>query len=286
MTKSTKQTLRHIWERIVGAVPLVGRCMAAWSRPAPSPQWRRVGMIVLGGLLLTPLFHRLPLLGYDWERLFYGGMLDQYPPWMIGLFAPFRLLPFRWSLALLSSLTVVAIAVVTASQAKRVRWEGLLAATLALLTPIVWYLLWDGQIDGLVLIGLQFLPWSMPLVLLRPQILGWFLLTRRRWTLWMVVCLLASFLIWGWWIGERLVLSQGSVTHPTAMGWATLGWPILLLGIGMLLTAGWNPWRVLAGAFVASLNIQPYHIIMLSPALGRIGGGRRWVLWGLMWAVG
>ena len=257
-----------------------------WRRPIPSTNWRQVGAIFLGGVLLAPLVYYLPLLGHDWLKVFYAGEIAMYPPWVGLIFSPFRLLPWRISLALINSLTLAGVAVITACQSKRVLWDGLQAAALALLTPSLWYLLWDGQIDGLILIGMLFLPWSIPIVLLRPQIIGWMLLSRRRWTIWAALWLGVSFVLWKNWFGVALLRSRGSILHPTAMGWATLGWPILLLGIGMLLTAGGNPWRILAGAFVASPYVQPYHIIMLLPALGRVGGWRRWVLWGLMWAVG
>jgi hypothetical protein len=164
--------------------------------------------------------------------------------------------------------------------------DGLFAALLALLSPPVWYLLWDGQIDGLVLLGLLFLPWSIPLVLLRPQIIGWVLITRKKWALWMVVWLAASFLIWGQWISQSFSLSAGSVAHPTAMGWNTLGWPVLLVGLWMILSSRGDPWRILAGAFLASPYVQPYHMTMLLPALGRVKGWQRLLLWLGVWVVG
>lgn len=228
----------------------------------------------------------MPLLGYDWFRLFYAGFLDQYPPWMDPLLAPFRLLPPRWSLALVSSLSLVSVAAITFRQSRWGKLDGLFAALLALLSPPVWYLLWDGQIDGLVLLGLLFLPWSIPLVLLRPQIIGWVLITRKRWAFWMLVWLAASFLIWGQWISRAYALSAGSVAHPTAMGWNTLGWPILLVGLGMIFASKGDPWRILAGAFLASPYVQPYHMTMLLPALGRVRGWRRLLLWLGAWVVG
>jgi hypothetical protein len=112
------------------------------------------GFVLLGGFILMPLVNQLPLLGFDWHRLFYAGFLDQYPPWMIPLFAPFRWIDWRWSLALSNSLSLVGIATLTAIQAPQVRWSGLGAAALALLSPPLWYMLWDGQIDGLIVVGM------------------------------------------------------------------------------------------------------------------------------------
>ena len=262
------------------------RWILYWSRPDPPVPWKFLAFVVLGSGLLTPLVYQLPLLGYDWFRLFYAGFLDQYPPWMDPLLAPFRLLPPRWSLALVSSLSLVSVAATTFRQSQWGRADGLFAALLALLSPLVWYLLWDGQIDGLVLLGLFFLPWSIPLVLLRPQIIGWVLITRKKWAFGMALWLAASFLIWGQWISQSYALSAGSVAHPTAMGWNTLGWPILLVGLWMIFSSKGDPWRILAGAFLASPYVQPYHMTMLLPALGRVRGWRRLLLWLGAWVVG
>ncbi len=257
-----------------------------WSESPPRPDWRNLGFILLGAVLLLPLTLRLPMLGYDWHRLFYLGVLEPYPPWMVPLFQPFRLVPWRDSLALVNGISLLTVALLTACQAESVRWSGLGAALMALLTPPLWFMLWDGQIDGLILAGLLVLPWSVPLALLRPQILGWLLLTRRRWTLAMGAWLGLSFLLWGWWLGVALPQSVGSVVHPTAMGWATLGWPILLVGLWMLLRSGNNPWRLLAASMLASPYLQPYHMVLLLPSLGVVKGWRRWMLWGWVWVVG
>jgi len=226
------------------------------------------------------------MLGYDWHRLFYPGVLDQYPPWMGFIFEPFRLISWRGSLALVNSISIIGVAVITACQTKKVIWDGLHAALLALLTPPLWFLLWDGQIDGLVLISLLILPWSVPLALLRPQILGWVLLFRRRWAYSMVAWIGASFVFWGWWLDDSLRRSGGSISHPTAMGWAVLGWPILLLGLLMLLQSKGEPWRILAASMVAAPYLQPYHMVLLLPSLGLISGWKRWLLWGWAWVVG
>jgi hypothetical protein len=70
------------------------------------------------------------------------------------------------------------------------------------------------------------------------------------------------------------------------MGWATLGWPIMFVGLWMLLNARGDSWRLLAAAFVASPYVQPYHMVMLLPTLGRVQGWKRWILWGWVWVVG
>jgi hypothetical protein len=274
-------------DRLISAIKtLFSRWIHDWSNSDSPVQWKLVAFIILGSGLLTPLVYQLPLLGYDWFRLFYAGFLDQYPPWMDLLFAPFRLLPPRWSLALANSLSLVSVATITFRQSRWGLVDGLFAALLALLSPLVWYLLWDGQIDGLVLLGLFFLPWSIPLVLLRPQIIGWVLLSRKKWAIWMAVWLVASLLIWGEWISKSYSLSSGSIQHPTAMGWSTSGWPILLVGLWMILNSKGDPWRILAGAFLASPYVQPYHMTMLLPAIGRVRGWRRILLWVGAWVVG
>lgn len=257
-----------------------------WKNAKCSAHWRRLGLVILGGVLLTPLVYQLPLLGYDWYKQFYLGVLNMYPPWMIPLFQPFRWFHWRWSLAFLNSLTLVGVALITAWQTEDIRWSGFTAAFFALVNPPLWYLLWAGQIDGLVLIGFLALPWSMPIVLLRPQIVGWVMVARKKWLFGMALWLFMSVILWEWWIKHSFTLSAGSIAHPTAMGWATLGWPIFLIGILLFLISDGKFWQLLAAGFIASPYLQPYHMILLYPVLGRVNGWRRLVLWGWIWVVG
>ncbi len=257
-----------------------------WKDSTEPTNWRKLGLVILGGVLLTPLVYQLPLPGLDWYEQFYLGVLNMYPPWMIPLFYPFRLIDWRWSFAFIDSLTLVGVALITAWQAEEIRWGGLKAALLALVNPPLWYLLWTGQIDGLILISLLALPWSIPFLLLRPQIFGWVLITRKKWTFGMALCLLISIIVWGWWIKDAFMLSAVSIAHPTSMGWATLGWPIFILGIFLFLMSGGGFWQLLSAGFIASPYVQPYHMVLLYPALGRVTGWKRWVLWGWIWVVG
>ncbi len=226
------------------------------------------------------------MLGHDWYQVFYRGVLHMYPPWMVPLFQPFRLVNWRWSFAFVNSLTLVGIASIAAWQSEKVIWDGLKAALMALVNPVLWYLLWNGQIDGLVLISMLALPWCIPVLLLRPQIFGLVLAIRKKWLFGMIFWLLLSFLIWGFWIQRSLNMSDGSIAHPTAMGWATLGWPIGLVGIVLLLMSGGHFWKSFAAAFLASPYLQPYNMILLFPVLGRLSGWRRLMLWGWIWIVG
>lgn len=103
-------------ERLSRARALTSDLLATWRGPARTADFKFTGLVFLGSLILTPLVRQLPLLGFDWFRLFYVGNLDQYPPWMEPLFAPFRVLPPSWSLALIASLTLVTVATVTFRQ--------------------------------------------------------------------------------------------------------------------------------------------------------------------------
>ncbi len=268
------------------AYPWLADLIRCWKQPPPPLDWKLAGFVLVGGLLLTPLVQALPMLGFDWHRLFYQGVLEQYPPWMAPLFAPFRLVDWRWSLGFVNSLTLVGLAALTARQTPKIRWSGMHAAALVLLTPPLYYLLWDGQIDGLVLYSLVLLPWSIPLVLLRPQILGWVMLSRLRWTAAMAVWLVISIGIWGFWPAVRVPQSIHSIRHPTAMGWATLGWPILIVGLVLLIFSKGSFWRVMAAGMLASPYVQPYHMVLLFPAIGRVTGWKRYILWGWAWIVG
>ena len=189
-------------------------------------------MVLLGGLVLTPLIMRLPLLGFDWQACFeaqgsiiqptMGNCYDQYPPWTYLILLPWTSLPWRFGMSFQLGMMMMAVAVSTAKGAYRYGE----AVVLALATPPVLWLLWLGQIDGFALWGLMFLPFGILWALTKPNITVWALFARWQWVALAAVIGIVSVLIWGWWPPVLLASRSHSIHHPAAMGWANTGWPV------------------------------------------------------------
>lgn len=237
--------------------------------------------------MLAPLTYHPPTLGYDWLRCFRepGNHCGQVP-WVAGTTEFLAQGDWRSEMAVLNGLTIVTVAVATAREVGSTR-DRLLAAGMAILSPPVILLVWVGQIDALGVLGLLLMPWGIPLLLMKPQVLGWAMISRRRWMLITCVFLAASLLIWGWWPpGVVSPLGPSRTESPIDMGWAKAGWHILVLGLIMLMFTNRDPHRLLAvGAFLAPY-LQPYHLAVLLPALGRARGWHRWLLWAAAWITG
>ena len=237
-----------------------------------------------------PLVMQLPVLGWDWQSCFEargslvppgGDCYAQYPPWTFWILYPLTILPWKVGLSLQLGVMLMTVAVGTALGASRY-WE---AALLALVTPPVLSLLWLGQIDGLAMWGLTFFPLGMVWALTKPNITVWALFARPRWIAWAAAWGIVSVLIWGWWPGRVLVARSMIYQHPSAMGWGNLGWPVLALGILLFPFSGRDPLRLMASGALLMPFLMPYHFLMLLPALGKVSGWRRWLLWGLAWTT-
>jgi hypothetical protein len=159
------------------------------------------------------------------------------------------------------------------------------AALLAVLSAPVWMLMWQGTIDGVVLLGFVLLPPGVLWMLLKPQIAVWGILARRNWVLSAIVCLAISLLIWGWWPQDMLTALSHLVGHPIAMGWQVLGLPVLLVGLVLLLCSDADPLRLMAAGSFLAPYLMSVHLVLLLPAIGRVNGLSRWVLWAASWLL-
>lgn len=257
-----------------------------------SAQQRAIAVlvVVVGAALLTPLIARIPVLGHDWQVCFEardgllpaaGDCYDQYPPWTRWILRPLTALPWRLGLSFHLGMTFMAVAVGTCQGAERYGE----AAVLAVLTPPVLMLMWIGQIDGMAMWGLMFLPLGMLWALTKPNITVWVLFARWQWIAWAAVLGLVSILIWGWWPGQLLAARSECTLHPAAMGWANLGWPVVLAGGLLLPFSGRHPLRLMAAGALLMPFLMPYHFLYLLPALGQVRGWKRWLLWLLVWTT-
>lgn len=234
-------------------------------------------LIVLGGAVLSPLVGRLPMLGWDWFFFFNENNLSYniaspssaYPPFAKFFLSLLTWMEWRQSLALLNSITLVTIAVATWQCGGRYGSIGL-----ALLTPPLYFLLWIGHPDGLVLLGV--VTGFIPLVLIKPQVAGWSLLKNRASVFWTTVLLVVSLVIWGLW---PLNMLKAPMAHPAAFGWAVTGWPIAVLGFVLLIGAGTDIYRLMAAGCLLSPHLIPYHLAVLVPAIGKVRGYCQILMW-------
>lgn len=250
--------------------------------------FRLWGMILFGGILLSPLTYRLPALGWDWYLFFTAhhptynlySAESAYPPWTKYFVAGLDWIPdWRQSLAVLLGISLMSIALAT--WRNNGRWVAIM---LALLNPPVFYLLYLGHLEGLVLAGL--LTGLVPLALVKPQLTVWSLLADRRSLLWMVIVLCLSLVIWPAWtfyIREATDYHLGYWQEGNAFGWLMSGWPILLIGILMLLGAGKDSYRLMAAGMLVSPYLMPYNLAVLVPVFGKLRGWRLGLVYLASW---
>jgi len=253
-----------------------------WVQPAAF-DWRSVVAILLGAVALMPLTWHLPMLGWDWYFFDQGGWNATYPPWLSVAIAPLATWDWRVGLALLNGLLLMTVAIATRRETRSNTRGPFGAILLALFTPPVFMLLWLGNVASLTLLGLVALPVGVPYAVLQPHLASWALLARRRWTLWGLAFFALTLVIWGWWPGDLLGRLGSSLAHPLAMGWQILGWPVPIVGAVLLLLSNADPLRLIAAGAFLTPYVMPQHFVLLIPAIGRVEGKWRWLLWASAW---
>lgn len=259
--------------------------------------WRTILAILIGALLCAVLVRHAPLLGHDWMAYFardpawvsYFSREDiqidaQYPPWIWLALKPLVGLPSRTGLAMLHGLTISAVAVLTYHYGRRTyphtRIPAILGLILVLINPILWMLLWLGQIEGVALLGVASLPFGIPLLFAKPNIALWSAF-RWRWHLVAILILfLVSFLVWPNWLPEFIAANMTNrVPYRLSMGWAKIGPWIGIIGAVLFLLTDRDPMRLMAAGSLMSPFMMPYHYYQLLPALGRTRGYAQIGLW-------
>lgn len=269
------------------------RWRIGWLKTDSDPDWRSVLAVLAGALILWPLTDRLPMLGFDWRVYFWARDFRQYPPWIEWALAPLLALPWRQGLSALNALLLMTVAVSVARQVYRrservtqaVTNEALGAALLALLTPPVAVLLWVGNIESLALFGMLILPVGVMWVLLKPHLGVWMILARRSWLVWATVFGVITLVVWPLWplrvggsVAER-------IQHPSAFGWASLGWPMILIGGALFIFSPPEPLALMAAGSFLSPFLMPQHFVLMLPALGVARGRKRLALWAAAWLL-
>lgn len=182
---------------------------------------------------------------------------------------------WRTSLTWLNSITIMTIALATWKNGGEYK-----EIILALTTPPLWFLMWVSHPDGLVLLGL--ITGIIPLILIKPILSIFAILSHQKLVTWSILFLIISLVIWPGWIFS---LRNATIGHEAAMGWADLGWPLIFIGLILIVGAGKDPYRLMAAGCFLTPYLMPYHMAILTPAIGKARGWRQWVIWIASWFV-
>lgn len=243
----------------------------------PHQWWSEIRRYVRPASVWVLLFLLLYLVGtflpegYNWRLDFSKG---HFPPWWV-----------PWAKPLISALNLPAVfaLTITSLAIRSFRYKRsllpVILATLSLPTLWVFYL---GEVAGLPLVGLLCLPWGVPLVLLKPQVAAFALLSKRKWLIVACLWLGLSVILWGLWPLELLVVqsSEWKALHPQDI--TLFPWGILLAIPLMFFSRGDEDLLMAAGS-LATPHLFPYHFVVLMPSLARMR--LRWMLvtWLLTW---
>jgi len=215
------------------------------------------GLVVIGAALAG----LLPGDAFDWRVFFgQGNIPAHYPPWT-GLVVSVLTYPL-----------VVGITLASFGIAALLRARSPLHSALAFLNLPLFWTIFLGQLDGLVLLGTLALPWLLPLALLKPQVAGWVLFARPRLLPLALLFVLLTFLVWGPWPVDILTYARDPGDWPQDIA----GWGGIALLCAFVLTgtpSSNDPdWWMLAGACITPVLI-PYNLLPLMPVIARLPAG-------------
>jgi hypothetical protein len=229
------------------------------------PWWQYLAFVGVGIIVFSFLGSFLPaegLIGYDWVNFFstseqeYG--LSYYPPWVEYVSY------LSWPVLLGLTFTGLALGLYQ-------RRASLLVMVIAFFTLPAFWLVFLGQIEGLVVFGLTGLPWLAPLITIKPQVGYLAFLARKKDLAVLIVWLALSMAIWGLWPLD--MLSIGNFTaweepHDISL-WP---WSLPVVIVLMWLSRGDEDMLMLAGTF-ALPYLHSYHYFVVLPALARVSQG-------------
>ena len=197
-------------------------------------------------------------IGFDWIHFFEPVELPAfYPPW-----AKLIVSPLTWPLLIGLTLSGVSLAILKRSI------HPISGAAAFFTLPLFWTL-FLGQIDGIVALGLLGLPWLAPISLIKPQVTIFAFLARRSFLIGLVLCLLISIAIWGFWFIDMFsvwtIHEEGKYVNDIALGL----WGIPISAVLLWYSKGDMDMLMAAGVF-ATPYLLPYNLIPLIPAISRL----------------
>lgn len=224
------------------------------------------------GFVITPN----GIIGYDWFYYFSTGsreFLPFYPPWVVYV----RWLTWPGLIGLSCAGLVVAL-----YQRGAV---PLVIGSAFVSLPFLW-LVFLGQVDGLALLGLTYLPWLAPLALLKPSISVFAFMVSKRLVITFIVLMLVTMAIWGLWPLDMLSfraswqnLYEGANQPQDISLWP---WSVPLVLILLWLSRGDMDMLMLAGTF-ATPHLIPYSYVIVLPAIARVKPGLAVLLVAISW---
>ena len=254
-----KQTLSDLWQRIepriFPALPDNRRELGPW-------QFLLAFVTLTGFFAIIGLFLRPGgFMGYDWYHYYSRGIREPfYPPWM----------PYVRFLTWPGLVGASYAALTLALYQRRASPVTMGVAFLSL--PSLW-LLFLGQLDGIVLLGLMGLPWLVPLATLKLQISTFAFLARKEWIIALILWILLTMLIWGLWPLDMLQYDEHWRTiyqaEEQASNIALWPWSLPIGVILLWLSRGDMDMLMLAGSFVTP-HLIPYNYFVILPALARV----------------
>jgi hypothetical protein len=178
----------------------------------PTRDWRAFFAIVVGAVILAIPLARIPFWGHDWLTVFAtqpNGIMPQfpnpsYPPWVLQIvLRPLTELPPFTGLAMINGFTLASVTLLAFRYARYTFPESRLTAVgaviFAMLSPLPWMVMWLGQVEMLVLLGLVTLPIGIPVLLGKLHTGVWAVLNSRRDIFWTAVWGIVSIVLWGLW---------------------------------------------------------------------------------------
>jgi hypothetical protein len=216
--------------------------------------------------------------GSDWYLYFQPRReIYDYPPFLLVVLALLPSLPFLSGLTLTIMLAVL--------WRRRARYLHFMAVFTAM--PLYWTL-WMGQIDAVPMLGLAFLPWSIPLSALKPQLTVWYLWPwwRRRLDKWKIALGVLAFLaltvvIWGWWFLRWR--PPASIVSIYNLSLWNVWWPLGLIAlIGAVYEP--DPDRAMALGALAAPYVGGNNYLLLLPTFTCLSGWPLALAWLTSWA--
>jgi hypothetical protein len=197
-------------------------------------------------------------IAFDWVHFFAAGNKIQpfHVPWT-------RYVSYlTWPLFVGLSMAGIAIATLKRSV------HALSAVAVFLSLPVFWTI-FLGQLEGLVVLGLLALPWLTPVALLKPQISFFAFGAKRSWIIAFIIWLVISIVLWGFWPEKMFAVNsyhaEGRFIQDIAIGW---------IGIVIALPLFWfsrgdMDMLMVAGAFMTP-HLIPYNMLPFAPAIARL----------------
>jgi len=153
-------------------------------------------------------------------------------------------------------------------------------AILALLSlPTLW-VIFMGNVDGLVLLGIMILPVGIPLVLMKPQIAAFSILANRKWLIIALIFGILTLILWGFWPERFLMVTTQEWKTEWIQDITLFPWGIIPGLILLWFSKGDEDLLMAAGSLMTP-HLFPYHFIILMPALARM----KWYWMLMTWAV-